>query len=195
MSSTVKRPVWEGTAASCLGMRLSLGADPPAQSDLHRLQPWQLDLASRETLRQNHPAKSLPDSWPQETCCLVTKSCSTLCDPMDCSPPGSSVHGISQTRMLERVDIPSPGDLPDPGIEPTHPLLGRWILYHYETIPAMRQWWINTSMLSKWRVPQGWIILGWSPGGRLSSALRLLHISQSLQTERNSSNLEEMSFK
>ena len=29
----------------------------------------------------------------------------TLCDPMDCSPPGSSVHGISQTRILEWVAI------------------------------------------------------------------------------------------
>ena len=37
---------------------------------------------------------------------------------MDCSPPGSSVHGISQTRMLEWVAFPSPGDLPDPGAEP-----------------------------------------------------------------------------
>ena len=33
--------------------------------------------------------------------CLVTKSCLTLCDPMDCSLPGSSVHGISQARILE----------------------------------------------------------------------------------------------
>ena len=45
-------------------------------------------------------------------------SCIQLCDPMDCSPPGSSVHGISQARILEWVAIPSPGDLCDPGIEP-----------------------------------------------------------------------------
>ena len=37
--------------------------------------------------------------------CLVTKSCLTLCDPMDCSLPGSSVHGISQARILEFVAI------------------------------------------------------------------------------------------
>ena len=42
---------------------------------------------------------------------------------MDCSPPGSSVHGISQARILERVAIFSPGDLPDPGIEPAFPVL------------------------------------------------------------------------
>ena len=36
---------------------------------------------------------------------LVAKSCPTLCDPMDCSPPGSSVHGIFKARMLEAVAI------------------------------------------------------------------------------------------
>ena len=35
----------------------------------------------------------------------VTQSCLTLCDPMDCSLPGSSVHGIPQARILERVAI------------------------------------------------------------------------------------------
>ena len=36
---------------------------------------------------------------------LVAQSCPTLCDPMDCSPPGSSGHGILQARMLEWVAI------------------------------------------------------------------------------------------
>ena len=51
-----------------------------------------------------------------------------LCNPLDCSPPGSSVHGILQARILEWVAFPSPGDLPDPGIEPGL-LLCRQILY------------------------------------------------------------------
>ena len=38
-------------------------------------------------------------------CCLVAKSCPTHCDPVDCSPPGSSVHGIFQARMLEWISI------------------------------------------------------------------------------------------
>ena len=38
-------------------------------------------------------------------CSLVAKSCLTLCDPMDCSPLGSSVHGILQARILEWVAI------------------------------------------------------------------------------------------
>ena len=36
---------------------------------------------------------------------LVAKLCPTLCDPMDCSPPGSSVHGIFHARILEWVAI------------------------------------------------------------------------------------------
>ena len=35
----------------------------------------------------------------------VAQSCPTLCDPMDCSLPGSSIHGISQARVLEWVAI------------------------------------------------------------------------------------------
>ena len=38
-------------------------------------------------------------------CCLVAKSCLTLCDPVDCRLPGSSVHSISQVRILKRVAI------------------------------------------------------------------------------------------
>ena len=38
-------------------------------------------------------------------CCLITKLCPILFDPMDCSPPGSSVPGISQARILEWVAI------------------------------------------------------------------------------------------
>ena len=58
-----------------------------------------------------------------EYCCcgLVTKSCPTLCNPMDCSPPGSSFHGISQAKTLEWVSFPNPGDLPDPGLERASP--------------------------------------------------------------------------
>ena len=54
---------------------------------------------------------------------LVTQSCLTLCDPMDCSSPGSSVRGISRARILEWLPFPSPGDLPDPQIELMSPAL------------------------------------------------------------------------
>ena len=39
--------------------------------------------------------------------CLVTQSCLTLCDTMDCSPSGSSVHGILQAKILEWIAMPS----------------------------------------------------------------------------------------
>ena len=53
-----------------------------------------------------------------ENLCLCAQSCLTLCDHMDCSPPGSSAHGI----LLEywgRFPCSPPGDLPDPGIKLT----------------------------------------------------------------------------
>ena len=53
--------------------------------------------------------------------CLVAQSCLTHCYRMDCKPPGSSVQGIFQARILEWVTIS--GDLPDPGIEPMSPAL------------------------------------------------------------------------
>ena len=67
--------------------------------------------------------------------CICVYSCWTLCDPMDWGPPGPSVHRIFQARILEWVPFPSPGDLPDLGIEPASLALavsfvGRQILYH-----------------------------------------------------------------
>ena len=38
---------------------------------------------------------------------LLLQSCLTLCDPIDCNPPGSSIHGILQARILECVAMPS----------------------------------------------------------------------------------------
>ena len=46
----------------------------------------------------------------------VVQSCPTLCNPMN-----YTVHGILQARILEWVAVPSPGDLPDPGIKPVSP--------------------------------------------------------------------------
>ena len=43
---------------------------------------------------------------PHHIYVLVTQSYPTLCNPMDCSLPGSSVHGILQARILEGVAIP-----------------------------------------------------------------------------------------
>ena len=57
---------------------------------------------------------------PHTVACMHTKSlqsCPTVCDPLDYSLPGSSVHGILQARILEWVAMPSSRDLPDAGTE------------------------------------------------------------------------------
>ena len=54
---------------------------------------------------------------------LVTQLCLILCDSIDCSLPGSSVHGILQQEYWSGLPFPSPGDLPDPGIKPGSPAL------------------------------------------------------------------------
>ena len=48
---------------------------------------------------------------------LVSQSCVTLCEPMDCSSAGSSVHEILHARILEWVAITSPGCLSEPGFK------------------------------------------------------------------------------
>ena len=50
---------------------------------------------------------------------MRAQSCPTLYNPIDCNPPGSSVHGIYQARTLEWVAFPTLWDLPEPGTEPT----------------------------------------------------------------------------
>ena len=48
----------------------------------------------------------LPMQSSLHVCAKLLQSCLTLYDPMDCSPPGSSVHGILQARILELVAMP-----------------------------------------------------------------------------------------
>ena len=60
---------------------------------------------------------------------LVTQWYPTFCKPMGYSPPGSSVHGNLQVRILQWVAISFSRDLPDPGIEPRSPHC-RQIFYH-----------------------------------------------------------------
>ena len=61
----------------------------------------------------------------------------SVCDSMACSPSGSSVHGISQARILDWVALPfhAPGDLPDPGVKPVSPALqaDSLLLSHWES--------------------------------------------------------------
>ena len=84
---------------------------------------------------------------------LGTQSCLTLCNPMDCSLPGSSVRGILQARMLEWVAMPSSRDLPNPGIESLmSPTLNPWI--EFLMSPALAGGFIATS--ATWEAPELW---------------------------------------
>ena len=68
---------------------------------------------------------------PRYVClCLVTQLCPTLCDPMDCSPPGSSVHGDSPGKKTGvGYHALLQGIVPTQGFNPSLPHC-RWILYH-----------------------------------------------------------------
>ena len=67
--------------------------------------------------------KKLDDSINLSESENATQLCPTLCDPMGCSPPCSSVLGILQQEYWSGLPFPSPGDLLDPGVEPRSPAL------------------------------------------------------------------------
>ena len=72
--------------------------------------------------------------------CSVSQSCLTLCDPMNCSLPGSSVHGILQARILEWVAISFSGGSSRSGDRTCMSCvscIGRQILYHWATWEAL----------------------------------------------------------
>ena len=81
---------------------------------------------------------------------LAARSCLMLCDPTDCSLPGSSVLGISRQEYWSGLRIPSPGNLPNLETEPTSPALqadslpsellaklGRVLCFVAEVMPAV----------------------------------------------------------
>ena len=72
--------------------------------------------------------------------CSVAKLCPALCDPIDCSPPGSSIRGISQARILEWVAIPFSRESSPPrdwNCISCVSCIGRHILYHCATWEAL----------------------------------------------------------
>ena len=73
-------------------------------------------------------------------CCSIDKLCLTLCDPIDCSPPGSPIHGILQARILEWVAMPSSRGSSQPRVKPASQICSTsqfltieiWILLSYQ---------------------------------------------------------------
>ena len=70
-----------------------------------------------KALGRGQPGLTPPPHLSQSQACFPTLN------PINCSPPGSSVHGILQERILEWLPFPSPRDLPDSEIELTSPAL------------------------------------------------------------------------
>ena len=93
--------------------------------------------------------KAAPKSWnsmswnhPQDIysgcCCLAASHVWLFCDPINCSLPGSSIHGILQARILEWVAIPFSRGSSWPRDRAWIYCIGRWILYHWPTREAPR---------------------------------------------------------
>ena len=74
---------------------------------LHNTQLVTFAFVCAVSSRVNLPV-AFPGLYLRYCCCLVAKSYLTLCNSMDCSPPGSCVHGIFQARILERVALSFP---------------------------------------------------------------------------------------
>ena len=89
---------------------------------------------------QTLPSEPQGKSHITYICCIsIAQSCLTLWDPMDCSPPVSSIHGILQARILEWVAIPfSRGSSMTQGSNPSL-LHCKWILYHWATREALSE--------------------------------------------------------
>ena len=91
---------------------------------------------------------------------MCTCSIMSFCDLMDCSPPGSSVHGILQAGIWSALPFSPPGDLSNPKIEPAWVYcIGRKILYHCATgkpISSIHVWsevkWSEVKSLSHVRL-------------------------------------------
>ena len=99
---------------------------------------------------------------PSLCCPEQAKWCRSLCNSMDHSQSGSSVHVILQTRILEGVAMPSSrgsGDLPNPGIRPTSYVscIGRQVLYHWRHLgsPTAGYQHVNYTLVIKtsWGTP------------------------------------------
>ena len=78
-------------------------------------------------------------------------SCPSLCDPVECSLPGSSVQGIHQARKLEWVAMPSSrgSSLPRDGTHISYiSCIGRWVLYHWCHLGSPKHTFYSQAVLS-----------------------------------------------
>ena len=106
--------------------------------------PTRVSPASLGSLMTEMPSPE--EAFVSLCCCSVGQSCPTLCDPMDCSPPGSwflGPRGFSRQEYQSGLPCLPPGDLPSPGIEPRSPALQAiQILCHlsHQGSPRILEW-------------------------------------------------------
>ena len=118
----------------------------------------------------------IPWSLPPFVCvclCVSNLSCPTLCDPMDCSPPGPSVHGILQTRLLSNSSCPTLCDRMDcspPGSSVHEILQARileWVANPFSRGPSRHRDWTPVSCIGR-RILYNYVTcelqLGWVTG-------------------------------
>ena len=140
--------------------------------------------------------------WLKRKClCSVTKLCLTLCDPMDCSWPDSSIHGTSQARILEWVTISFSGGSSEPRDWTWIPCIGRQILYHWAIreaqwdicCPVIQESWFISPFYFDWlcvldkrftefQLPSKWRFIFlpvWRQAARADAFLRSLPILRS----------------
>ena len=136
---------------------------------------------------------------------MYAQSCPTLCSPMDCSPPGSFVHSISQVRILEQVAISFSRGSSWPGIKPVSPTLAdgfftteppgkHWVvlvpgsLFQRQTLVTRRG---HTAWKSHWRKPDSsWVP---KPFFYLTSQLYCFILSAAAVNELKISGSDELS--
>ena len=94
-------------------------SQPPVTAGMKKTQRWKVHIydpmgqSPRSAASTSLPKESLSSDKKRQLIYIVCmhakllQTCLTLCDPMDCRPPGSSVHGILQGRILEGVAMPS----------------------------------------------------------------------------------------
>ena len=91
-------------------------------------------------------------TWNNESVCpcSVLQSCPALWDPMDCGPPGSSLHGIFRAKILKWVPMPfSRGIFPIQvsNLHLLHLDISWWILHHWATWEALKYIWKNEQLM------------------------------------------------
>ena len=85
---------------------------------------------------------------------LVAEACPTLCKPIDCRLPDSSVHGIFQARILEWVAIPFSRGSSRPRDQTQVSCISRQILYHVNSSPKSHQFQFSHSVISNSASPR-----------------------------------------